>query len=115
MRQAGILAAAGIVALQTMTDRLSEDHARARRLADGLRTVPGLVIEPALPASNMVFVNLSEEVKLTAPQAAEKLKQFGVKVGATGKRRFRLVTHYWIDDSGIDKTISSFKKVLGSA
>ncbi len=115
MRQAGILAAAGIVALQTMVDRLAEDHSRARRLADGLRAVPGLVLEPALPPSNMVFLNLSDQVGLTAPEVAEKLKSLGVKVGATGKRRFRLVTHYWIDDAGVEKTIAGFKTVLKAA
>ncbi len=115
MRQAGILAAAGIVALQTMVDRLGEDHARARMLADGLRAIPGLILDPALPPSNMVFVNLSDQVPLNAPDVAAKLKSLGVKVGATGKRRFRLVTHYWVDDAGIDKTIASFKKILDLA
>jgi threonine aldolase len=115
MRQAGVLAAAGIVALKTMVDRLVEDHARARLLANGLRAIPGLILEPAVPPSNMVFVNLSDEIPLTAPQVAEKLKQIGVKVGATGKRRFRLVTHYWVDDAGIEKTLAGFKSVLKSA
>ena len=73
MRQAGVLAAAGIVALQTMVDRLAEDHARARRLADGLRTIPGLELDPATPASNMVFVNLRDQVALSAPDVAAKL------------------------------------------
>ncbi|HYA78933.1 MAG TPA: low-specificity L-threonine aldolase, partial [Candidatus Nitrosopolaris sp.] len=63
MRQAGILAAAGIVALETMADRLGEDHARARRLADGLRAIPGLVLENATPATNLVFVSLSPGIK----------------------------------------------------
>lgn len=115
MRQAGILAAAGIVALQTMVARLGEDHARARKLADGLRAIPGLILDPALPPSNMVFVNLSDQVPFNAPDVAAKLKTLGVKVGATGKRRFRLVTHYWVDDAGIDKTIASFNKILTSA
>ncbi len=74
MRQAGILAAAGIVALQTMVDRLAEDHIRARRLAEGLRAIPGLILEPAQPPSNMVFLNLSDQVRLTAPEVVEKLK-----------------------------------------
>ncbi len=115
MRQAGVLAAAGIVALQTMVDRLAEDHTRARRLADGLRTIPGLILDPAIPASNMVFVNLSDQVPLTAPDVAAKLKLLGVKVGGAGKRRFRLVTHYWVDDAGIEKTITSFRTVMQAA
>ncbi len=115
MRQAGILAAAGIVALQTMVDRLAEDHARACRLAEGLSAIPGLILEPAQPPSNMVFLNLSDQVGFTAQEVVEKLKPLGVKVGATGKRRFRLVTHYWVDDAGIEKTIASFKEVLKAA
>jgi threonine aldolase len=115
MRQAGVLAAAGIVALQTMVERLAEDHARARVLADGLRAIPGLILEPALPPSNMVFVDLSDQVPFTAAEVAAKLKSLGIKVGAAGKRRFRLVTHYWVDDAGIEKTIASYKKVLAEA
>ena len=59
MRQAGILAAAGIVALEKMVERLVEDHARAKKLADGLRLVPGLQLDPGTPATNMVFLSLT--------------------------------------------------------
>ncbi|MEJ5223751.1 MAG: low-specificity L-threonine aldolase, partial [Anaerolineales bacterium] len=93
MRQAGVLAAAGIVALQTMVDRLAEDHARARALADGLRQIPGLVLDPGTPATNMVFLNLAADVPLDAAQTAERLAALGVLVGVTGARRFRLVLH----------------------
>jgi threonine aldolase len=112
MRQAGILAAAGIVALETMVERLSEDHARARRLADGLRGVPGLVLEPGTPATNMVFVSLAEEIKATAAQVTVDLKKQGVLVGSTGERQFRLVVHYWIDDKAVQKAVSTFQHVL---
>jgi threonine aldolase len=112
MRQAGILAAAGIVALETMVDRLSEDHVRARNLADGLRGINGLVLAPDAPATNMVFLDLSSEVAMSAYQTAAKLKEHGVLVGTPGERRFRLVTHYWIDDEGIAKTVDLFEKVL---
>jgi len=63
----------------------------------------------------MVFLELSNPVGFTAQEVVEKLKLLGVKVGATGKRRFRLVTHYWVDDAGIEKTIASFKEVLKAA
>ena len=112
MRQAGILAAAGIVALETMVDRLSEDHDRARRLADGLRTVPGLVLEPGTPATNMVFVSLSPEIKSNAGEIREALKAQGVLVGVSTERKFRLVTHYWIDDSAVNQTVRAFGAVL---
>ena len=115
MRQAGILAAAGIIALETMVDRLSEDHARAKRLAEGLSKVPGLVLDPGTPCTNMVFMNLSDEVLLDARETAKRLVAFGVKVGVVGPRRFRLVTHNWIDDAGIDRTISAFEQVMGVA
>ena len=111
MRQAGILAAAGIVALETMVDRLAEDHARARKLADGLRQVAGLVLDPE-PATNMVFVELGPQVRLETAQVVERLKERGILVGAVGTRRFRLVLHYWIDDAGVERAISAFRDVL---
>ena len=112
MRQAGILAAAGIVALEKMTGRLVEDHARAKKLAQGLRQVPGLALDPGTPATNMVFLSLTPEVKCTTEKFIEKLKQRGILVDGSGERRFRLVTHYWIDDAGVEKTIDSFRSVL---
>jgi threonine aldolase len=113
MRQAGILAAAGMVALQKMVDRLGEDHARAKNLADGLRRVPGLKLDLGIPATNMVFLSLRLQVQCTTEELIEKLKQQGVLIGATGERQYRLVTHYWIEDAGVDKTIAAFRDVLG--
>jgi threonine aldolase len=112
MRQAGILAAAGIVALETMTGRLSEDHARARNLASGLREVPGLVLGQEIPATNMVFLSLDPSVKSKAEEVADNLKEHGILVGVTGARSFRLVLHYWINDIGVDQTITAFRSVL---
>jgi threonine aldolase len=112
MRQAGILAAAGIVALETMVDRLGEDHARARRLADGLRGVPGLILDPQTPATNMVFMRLQPEVIASTDEVVENLKTRGVLVGAIGERHFRLVVHYWIDDLGVQKTVAAFREEL---
>ncbi len=112
MRQAGILAAAGIVALEKMASRLGEDHARARRLAQGLAALPGLVLDTPEPATNMIFVNLAPDVPFSAAEAVERLKKLGVRVGATGERRFRLVTHYWIDDEDIAITLDAFRCIL---
>lgn len=114
MRQAGILAAAGIVALESMVDRLAEDHVRARKLAAGLRQIPGLILDPE-PATNMVFVRLSPEVPLETTQVVERLRQRGILIGVTGPRRFRLVLHYWIDDSGVERAVSAFRKVLAGS
>jgi len=112
MRQAGILAAAGIVALETMVDRLAEDHARARSLAHGLAKLPGLVLDKETPDTNMVFVALAEAVPFDADQFAQKLALAGIKVGVVGARRFRMVLHYWVDDAGVEQTIQAFANVL---
>jgi threonine aldolase len=109
MRQAGILAAAGIVALETMTERLTEDHLRAQKLADGLKKIPGIILDSGNPATNMVFLSLTPEVTMDSVEIVEKLKGCGILVGATGQRNLRLVLHYWIDDNGVDDTVSAFR------
>lgn len=111
MRQAGVLAAAGIVALEKMSTRLGEDHERARRLADGLANIPGFFLDFGMPASNMVFVSMDASIKLTAREALDRLSKMGIRVGAVGEKRFRLVTHYWIDDEAIEKTLIAFSRL----
>jgi threonine aldolase len=111
MRQAGVLAAAGIVALETMVDRLAEDHARAKRLASRLQTLPGMLLDLGSPFTNMVFISLAETVPLDGMSFAARLAEQGVKVGVVGAWRFRLVTHYWIDDAAIDQAVSAFEAV----
>jgi threonine aldolase len=115
MRQAGVLAAAGIVALETMVSRLGEDHARARRLARGLNTVKGIQLDTGEPPTNMVFFRLEDEVSVSENELITELKQMAIRVSATGTRRFRLVTHYWIDDDGIDRTVEAFGTILRKA
>jgi len=112
MRQAGILAAAGLVALDEMVERLGDDHRRARTLANGLAGIPGLSLDNSVPETNMVFVSLKDDVPLNSAQVAARLTEKGVKVGAVGPRRFRMVTHYWIDDEGIDQTLKAFNQAL---
>jgi threonine aldolase len=112
MRQVGVLAAAGIVALEEVRPRLAEDHRRARQLAAGLSAIPGLVLDPGTPQTNMVFLSLAEDTPLDAAQVAEGLLKCGVKVGVVAGRRFRLVTHYWIDDTGVERAVEGFKQVL---
>lgn len=113
MRQAGILAAAGITAIEKMSTRLEEDHRRAKRLAEGLTKIPAIRFEMGMPQTNMVFPSLSQDSKLTAAEAATQLLMDGIKVGVVGEKKFRMVTHYWIDDEAIERTIRSFEKVLG--
>lgn len=112
MRQAGILAAAGIVALESMIDRLAEDHARAKKLAKELSAIPGLVLEPGTPYTNMIFAGLAQDVPLSTRQVVEKLAEKGVKIGAAGRGRFRMVTHYWIDDAAVEEAAQQFRSVL---
>jgi len=112
MRQVGIVAAAGIISLEKMTKRLGDDHVRARKLADGLRRVEGLEVDAGSPSTNMVYMNLSDGVKKNSGEVVEQMKKFGVLVDAENARRFRLVTHYWIDDEAVEKTISAFRDVL---
>jgi threonine aldolase len=113
MRQAGIIAAAGIVALEQMTDRLVEDHALARVLAKGLSTIPGIIFHLQPPVkTNMVFIALDEDIPLNAAEVVAKLKLKGILVGAVGPRHFRLVTHYWITNDDIELTIQTFREIL---
>ena len=113
MRQAGILAAAGIVALESMVERLMEDHARASRLARSLEKIPGIILDPGAPYTNMLYLSLDEDfVSLTGTQVAELLDEMDIKVGVVSERRFRLVTHYWIDDADVKRTVDAFSKAL---
>ena len=112
MRQAGIVAAAGIVALETMTDRIGEDHRRARRLAEGLRTFRGVSIEPDPPPTNMVYFNLEAEVPQDGSGMERILAEESILIHAVGPRRIRLVLHYWIDDEGVDRTVAGIRRAL---
>jgi threonine aldolase len=114
MRQAGVLAAAGIVALEKMVPRLGEDHVRARTLAEGLSENRGLVLDSGTPATNMIFMNLADDVPLSADEVAEKMKAHNVLVGVADARRFRLVTHCWIDDEAVKTAVAAFATVLSS-
>jgi len=111
MRQAGVLAAAGIVALNEMVDRLAEDHENARRLGEGLAKVPGLAVSLALVKTNILFIRI-EGTKITAPELAERLKAEGVLVLALDPRRLRAVTQYHVNAEDIDYAVQVFGKVL---
>ena len=112
MRQVGVIAAAGIISLEKMTVRLGDDHAHAKKLAEGLRRIDGIVLDEDSPHTNMIYFNLAENLPLNAPQVAEKMKALGVLVDPDDWRRFRLVTHYWVDEDAVEKTVSAFKEVL---
>jgi len=112
MRQVGIVAAAGVFALENMVGRLGEDHARAQNLADGLRQIRALEVDAGSPSTNMVYFNLSKEVRLDTAYVTEKVKEYGVLVSPEDARRFRLVTHCWIDDAGVAQAVEAFRRAL---
>jgi threonine aldolase len=112
MRQAGILAAAGIVALEQMVDRLAEDHVRARRLAEGIAAIPGLSINLERVQTNIVYFDLAPHAALTGPQIAARLHEQDVRIGYAANRGFRAVVHCWIDDDGIETALTALRYVM---
>jgi len=112
MRQAGIIAAAGIVALEQMVDRLEEDHANAHLLATGLAELPGIEIAPEDIRTDIVVFGLSPEV-MPADQFQQKLYEAGIKILAIGDHSFRAVTHYGIEREDIALALSKVKWLLG--
>ena len=114
MRQAGVLAAAGIVALETMVDRLPEDHRRARALAQGLGAITGIIVEDATPPSNMVYIRLAPDATLDESDLQQALARHEIKIGPVGPRRIRFVLHYWVDDEGVSRTVEAVRLALAS-
>lgn len=111
MRQAGILAAAGIVALETMVERLAEDHVHAHQLAEGLARLPQIRLDPNQVQTNIVIFDLANAV-LTPTELVRSLANQNVKVGAIGGRRFRAVTHCGISAADIDYALATIEKIL---
>lgn len=112
MRQVGVVAAAGLISLEKMTLRLNEDHLRAKKLAEGLRRLPGILLDEGTPYTNMVYFNLAASLPLNAWELTARLKERGVLVDAESERRFRLVTHYWVDDAAVEKAVEAFAQEL---
>ena len=111
MRQAGVVAAAGIVALNEMIERLDDDHRNAKQLATGLAGVPGIRIDPEAFQTNILFFELASD-KLSPQQLAAGLKEQGVLIGSGLSRRIRMVTHYGIEPEHIGKTLAAFQHVM---
>lgn len=110
MRQAGILAAAGLCALNEMVDRLAGDHANARRLAEGLVDAPGMQIDLARVETNMVFANLLPP--LTATRFEEICAEQGVRVDHATPERVRMVTHRGVTAEDVDYAITAIRRAL---
>jgi len=111
MRQVGVLAAPGIVALTEMVDRLKEDHVRAKKLALAIQDLPGITINPDHIETNIVIFGFNHP-KISIPEFLEKLKERGILTLATTGGRIRFVTHKDIGDNDLEKAISAFREIL---
>ena len=111
MRQAGVLAAAGIVALTEMVDRLVEDHANARKLAEGLAGMAELRIDPLGVRTNILYFEL-DIPSLDAPAFTRRLAGEGVRMLPTGPRQIRAVAHHPLTSADMDAALDAFRRVL---
>jgi threonine aldolase len=102
MRQAGVIAAAGLYALDHHVERLAEDHANARALAVGLAEIPGVTIDPATVDTNIVVFGVSDPAGF-----CERMLEAGVRVGALDAQRVRAVTHLDVDRAGIERALEA--------
>ncbi len=110
MRQAGIIAAGGVWALRHHVKRLAEDHANARRLAEGLAALPGVALDPATVETNIVIFELT--ASLDAATAVERLLDHGVRMGALGPRSMRAVTHLDVSAAQIERALAAAREVF---
>ena len=110
MRQAGFMASAGIVALDTMVDRLADDHANARRLAVGLSKLPGINIDLDESETNLVFFDVELKNRKNLVQA---LQSNGI-LGGSEEKRWRFVTHYGIEASDVDRTLEVMSDAIAA-
>jgi threonine aldolase len=116
LRQAGILAAACLYALEHNVSRLAEDHANARHLAEGLAGIPGIPgirLDPPEVDSNMVFIRV-DGLGLTPNEFCHALLRHGVRMGGYPGGRVRAVTHLDVDRAGIDRAVEAVRAVAGA-
>ncbi|HIM36474.1 MAG TPA: low specificity L-threonine aldolase, partial [Dehalococcoidia bacterium] len=110
MRQAGVIAAAGLVAMDTMIDRLADDHANAKKLAEGLANIDGLSVDPERIQTNIVIFDV-DPAMATVQEFMAALDREGVKVSYPGEHTIRMVTHREIDSSEIDDALARISNV----
>lgn len=113
MRQAGVLAAAGLIALDTCVSRLADDHRRARRLAEGLADLPGIAIDLATVQSNIVRFDIAG-LGMSAAQLADGLRAHGVTISGGPGSGVRMVAHRHIDDAAIDQALEAVKLLVAA-
>ena len=109
MRQAGIIAAGALYALEHHRKRLAEDHANAKHLAEGLARIPGIQIDPADVQTNILFLNVTS---ISAEKLAEKLRSCQILIAPVGPNCLRAVTHLDITTEKIERTLEIIKQVL---
>ena len=114
MRQAGIIAAAGVYALRPHVDRLAEDHERARRLAHGLAALPGIELDPAQVETNIVVFDVSRTGLSGEAFGARTLASHGVRFSVLGPSRVRAVTHLDISPDGIERALEAARAAVRS-
>ena len=113
MRQAGIIAAAGIYALEHNVDRLAEDHANARRLARLIAQIDTIDVDVDATETNMVFFDVAD-TGLGAPEVAKRLLAEGVRIGAVSHSRMRAVTHLDVDTAGVEEAARALARVVAA-
>jgi threonine aldolase len=110
LRQAGIVAAGALYALDHHVERLAEDHANARTLAEGLAAVPGLTLDPGEVETNIVIFEVDDPEGFCAA-----LEERGVRMGAVGDRQVRAVTHLDVDADGVQRAVNAAEQVCSGA
>jgi threonine aldolase len=111
LRQTGVVAAAGVVALDEMVDRLVEDHQNARRLAEGLAQLPGLSVDPAEVETNILFLDVVDP-KIDPKRFVAGMAERGVKIGSPYGTRIRVVTHYQLRAEDVDTVLRAAEQTL---
>lgn len=112
MRQCGIIAAAGIEAMESMIERLAEDHANARRLAEGISNIEGLAVDPERVQTNIVFFDVVRG-SVTAEQLVKRLGDAGVRILQVGPAHLRAVTHYGVETQDIATALAALRQAMG--
>jgi threonine aldolase len=112
MRQAGLMAAAGLVALERMVDRLAEDHRHAKRIAEGLHAIDPRLTDPQAVETNIVMLEIGH-TGADAKSWIAALEKHGLRAGAWSRKSLRLVTHRHIDDAAVEQAVAIVRAVAG--
>jgi threonine aldolase len=116
MRQAGILAAAGLVSLNTMIDRLADDHAHARSLARRLAEIDGIRVDPQAVQTNIVFFELEGSAGISREQLCQRLdEEYGIGLDTYPPTFLRAVTHYWVGEKQVGALVEAVAEIVRAA